>query len=201
MWAVTPSISWGVTYSSRVYSGDFDRYRGLFAGNGLFDIPQSVATGLGWQARPDLRFGIDYKWIDYSSIPPVGNAVGNPGLLGQSSGPGFAWRSISVIKLGADWQLNPNWTFRAGYSFNENPVIAEAVTFNILAPGVIQHHLTAGITFSTGHHELSLAYMHGFFNSVTGPSRFAALGLAPAGTQEEISMAQDSVGLAYSFKF
>lgn len=74
------------------------------------------------------------------------------------------------------------------------------VTFNILAPGGVQHHLTAGVAFEFSRHEITAAYMHGFENSVTGQSRFVALGMAPPGTQETIS-SQNSYALAYSFKF
>jgi len=98
-------------------------------------------------------------------------------------------------------QTGEHWTLRAGYSFNENPVDSKYVTFNILAPAVVQHHLTVGLTFEFGRHELSAAFMHAFANSVAGESRFVALGLAPPGTTEEISMSQNSFGLAYGFKF
>ena len=139
--------------------------------------------------------------FDYAGVDPVGNPSSNAGLLGQSSGPGFGWQSISVIKVGADWKVAEHWTLRAGYSFNENPVGSSDVTFNIVAPGVIQHHVTGGLTFAFGNHEITAAYMHGFENSVSGQSKFVGLGMAPPGTTEEITMAQNSFGLAYSFKF
>jgi long-chain fatty acid transport protein len=201
LWNVTETVALGAQYSSPVFCERFEKYRGLFAGDGSFDIPQSVGVGLGWQALPQLHLGVDYKWIDYASVDPVGNSSSNAGLLGQSSGPGFGWESISVVKVGADWKVAEHWTLRAGYSFNENPVPSSDVTFNIVAPGVIQHHVTGGLTFAFGRHEITAAYMHGFENSVTGQSKFVALGMAPPGTQEEITMAQNSFGLAYSFKF
>ena len=201
LWNVTPKISLGTEYSSEVFSQRFNRYRGLFAGSGSFDIPQTVGAGVAWQALERLRLGLDYKWIDYADIPAVGNPSSNPGLLGQSSGPGFGWRSISVVKLGADLKVAQNWTLRTGFSYNENPVRSSDVTFNILAPAVTQYQLTAGITYSTGWHELTASYVHAFYNSSTGESQFVALGKAPPGTLEEISMSQNLFSLAYSYKF
>ncbi|MEI7728680.1 MAG: outer membrane protein transport protein [Verrucomicrobiota bacterium] len=201
LWKVTPDVSLGAAYSSRVYTSRFDKYRGLFAGNGSFDIPQSVGVGIGWQALPALRLGVDYKWIDYASIAAVGNPSSNAGQLGQEHGPGFGWRSISTVKVGADWQVTKALTFRAGYGFSENPVQARDVTFNILAPAVVQHHLTFGATYDFGRHDISVFYLHAFENSVTGESKFVALGKAPAGTRETIAMSQDSIGIAYSYKF
>jgi long-chain fatty acid transport protein len=201
LWNVTPEFSVGTAYSSPVFMQRFDKYKGLFAEDGSFDTPQSFSAGLGWQVTPAVHAGIDYKWIDYAGIAAVGNSSSNPGQLGQAAGPGFGWRSISVIKLGSDWKVNDALTLRGGYSYNENPIHSSGVTFNILAPGVIQHHLTAGATYAFGRQELSAAYMHGFHNSVSGESRFVALGQAPPGTRETISMHQNSFGLQYSYKY
>ena len=201
LWNVSTTVSLGASYSSRVYATGFDRYRGLFAGDGTFDIPQSVAVGLGWQATSAVRLGLDYKWIDNASIPAVGNSSSRPGALGLEDGPGFGWRSISVVKAGVDWALCDSFVLRGGYGFAENPVRSEDVTFNIVAPGVIQHHLTFGATYKLGRHEISAAYMHAFENSVSGESKFVAFGMAPAGTRETVRMSQDSVGIQYSWKF
>lgn len=201
LWNIRPEVALGATYASPVFNQGFSRYRGLFAGDGSFDIPQNLGLGIAWQVSPEVRLAADYKWIDYAGVDAVGNSSSNPGRLGQSGGPGFGWRSISVFKVGADWKVAEHWTLRGGYSFNENPVRSEDVTFNILAPAVIQHHVAAGLTFEFGRHELTLAYVHAFENTVTGESKFVALGQAPAGTQERIRMSQDSLGLAYGFKF
>jgi long-chain fatty acid transport protein len=201
LWNITHSVSVGAAYTSRVYTTGFDKYRGLLADNGAFDVPQSVAAGVGWQALPRLRLAADYKWIDYASIPAVGNPSSNAGLLGQESGPGFGWRSISVAKAGADVKVTDALTLRTGYSFSQNPVRSGDVTFNIIAPGVVEHHLTFGATYDFGHHEVSIAYVHAFENSVTGASQFVAYHFAPPGTLETISMSQNSVGVQYSYKF
>lgn len=201
LWKATPDVSLGAAYSSQNFSSGFDKYRGLFADNGAFDIPQSVGVGVGWQALPALRLAADYKWIDYASIKAVGNPSSNAGLLGQASGPGFGWRSISVFKVGADWNVTKALTLRTGYGYSENPVQSRDVTFNILAPGIVQHHLTFGTTYDFGRHEISAFYLHAFQNTVSGESKFVALALAPPGTRETISMSQNSFGLAYSYKF
>ncbi len=204
LWTASPAFSLGLTYSSPVWMEKFDKYKGLFAGDGTFDIPQSVGAGISFAVSPSVRVGIDYKWIDYSSVPGVGNPSTNLGLLGQEGGPGFGWQSISVIKLGVDWKATERWTFRTGYSYNENPVTSRDVTFNFLAPGVVQHHATVGVTYGFGRqekNEITLAYVHAFKESVTGESRFVGLGMAPAGTEETISMSQDSLGIQYSYRF
>ena len=106
-----------------------------------------------------------------------------------------------MANVAADWKANDSWTLRTGYGYSGNPVGPEDVSFNILAPGIVQHHVAAGFTWTLGHHEISGAYQHAFQNSVTGDSFFTALGLAPAGTRETISMSQDSFALQYSYRF
>jgi long-chain fatty acid transport protein len=73
------------------------------------------------------------------------------------------------------------------------------VTFNILAPGVVQDHLTLGLTYTLpGGSELTAAYMHAFENSVTGPTNSLYF---PVGGTQTISMYQNSFGLAWGMKF
>jgi long-chain fatty acid transport protein len=201
LWNISPEFSVGAAYSSPVFMQNFDKYRGLFAEDGGFDLPQSAALGVGWQALPSLRVGVDYKWIDYAGVASVGNSSRNSSQLGTNDGPGFGWHSISVIKIGTDWKVAEALTLRAGYSYNQNPIHPSDVTFNILAPGVIQHHATLGATYAFGSHELSAAYSHAFANSVSGESLYVAFGQASPGTTEKISMYQDSFGLQYSFKY
>jgi len=198
---LTNMISVGAAYSTKIYMQEFDKYRGLFAGNGDFDMPENFGAGIAIRPIPGLVIGADYKRINYSGIDAVGNPSNNPGLFGQSGGPGFGWKSVNVFKIGADYQVNSALTLRAGYSHTDNPVQARDVTINILAPGVIENHLTLGGTYAWGgHHEITAAYMHAFSNSVTAPSMFIGFG-APAATTEKIEMHQNSFGVAYSYKF
>lgn len=201
LWRATDSVHFGTAYTSRIQTGSFDRYQGLFADDGAFDIPQTMAIGMGWQVIPSVRIAADYKWIDYGSIPSVGNPSTNPGRLGDSGGPGFGWRSIHVAKAGIDWSMNRWLVLRAGYGFSENPIQSRDVTINISAPGVMQHHATAGFTLHFGRHEITAAYMHAFRNSVSGDSLFTSFGMAPAGTRETISMSEHSVGIEYGFRY
>ncbi|MFX8335491.1 long-chain fatty acid transporter, partial [Acinetobacter baumannii] len=67
--------------------------------------------------------------------------------LGASNGPGFGWRDINVLKLGAQYQYSPNLILRGGISKSGQPVPANQTLFNILAPGVVELHLTLGGTW------------------------------------------------------
>ncbi|MFO1287593.1 MAG: outer membrane protein transport protein, partial [Rubrivivax sp.] len=44
----------GAAYTPKMNMGRFDKYRGLFAGNGDFDIPSHFGFGVAWSAMPTL---------------------------------------------------------------------------------------------------------------------------------------------------
>jgi len=209
---LSDTVSVGVAYSTKIYMQNFDKYKGLFAEQGGFDAPESYSVGIAFKATPSFTVLADYRRINYNDIPSVGNpsarvtnctGVGgtDPSVcLGGTNGAGFGWQNVNVYKLGFEYQSSGEMTWRAGYSHNNNPIGAQDVTFNILAPGVIEDHATLGFTYKTkSGGELTMAYMHGFNNSVTGPSLFNSFGV-PAGN-ETIKMYQNSIGIAYGWKF
>ncbi len=198
MGRVTDTISLGATYSSKVMMSRFQQYQGLFAQQGGFDIPQNFGAGAAFQATPELLLAFDYNRIDYSGVAAVGNPSTNAATLGSSSGPGFGWNDINVYKIGAEYRLNSQWIVRGGYDHSDNPIQPRDVTFNILAPGVIQDQVSVGFTYEiAGGYELSGAYMHAFENSVSG----ATNSLIPGGGTDKISMSENTVGFALGIKF
>ena len=210
---LSDTVSVGAAYSTKIYMQNFDKYKGLFAEQGGFDAPASYSVGIAFKATPKLTALADYRRINYNDIPSVGNpsagvlncpAVGgtdSTACLGGSNGAGFGWQNVNVYKIGFEYQYNSEITLRAGYSRNDNPIGAQDVTFNILAPGVVQDHVALGFTYKTkSGGELTMFYMHAFENSVTGPSLFNNFtGGLPAGN-ETIKMYQDSIGIAYGWK-
>ena len=78
---------------------------------------------------------------------------------------------MTIYKVGAQWNTSDDWTWRAGFSHGKQPVDSSEVMFNILAPGVIEDHLTFGFTrgLSSGD-EFSMSFMWGFNKKVTGPN-------------------------------
>ena len=192
---ISDQLTLGASYSPQIQMSEFDKYAGLFAGQGGFDLPENYGIGLAYTPSADWLFALDYQFIDYSKVSSVGNPSNIPAPLGSNNAPGFGWNAISVYKFGVQHQLNDRWTLRAGYNQSENPVNARDVTFNILAPGVIEDHYTLGATLRTASGgEWTFTYMYAPENSVTG-ARPAAFG----GGQDYVEMHQNSFGVQYSF--
>jgi long-chain fatty acid transport protein len=147
-WAVAPQFRIGIAGNSRIYTHEFEKYRGLFAEHGDFDIPASVQAGVAFDATPNLTLLADYKRIWYSSIESIANPSTNAALLGTDNGPGFGWQDIDIVKVGAEWRNLGGITLRAGYSYNTSPLQSRDVLFNVLAPAVVQHHITGGFEYT-----------------------------------------------------
>jgi long-chain fatty acid transport protein len=147
-WAITPNIRLGVAGNSRIYMQEFDKYRGLFAEQGDFDIPASIQGGVAVDLARNLTFMADYKYINYSSIKSIANpSTNNTAPLGADNGAGFGWDDVNVFKVGLEWRATPASTYRVGYSHTDNPIQSRDVMFNVIAPGVVQDHFTAGAEF------------------------------------------------------
>ena len=199
---LSDAISIGASYSSKVSMGKFKKYAGLFAGDGGFDIPSNYSVGVAFMPTDAWTFALDLGRINYSGVAAVGNPSMPVAPLGAANGPGFGWADVTVVKVGAAWRMNDAWTLRAGYNHGSNPISPADVTFNILAPGVVQDHYTLGFTAATGKDsEITGALMIAPRQSVTGSSLFNGVMGAGAAGNETISMRQTSLGLAWSVKF
>jgi long-chain fatty acid transport protein len=213
---ITPQFAVGITYQSKISMGEFDKYKGLFAESGGFDIPSNWGIGVAFKPAPQWLIALDYERIYYSDAKSVNNRSDlllncvNPNApdrstcLGGSNGAGFGWQDVDVWKLGVQYQINPQWTVRAGYNHSDNPIEPRDVTFNILAPGVIKDHVTLGTTWSYDPtNEVTAAAMYAFNNSVSGPSLINNFlpPQAQANMQEKIQMYEWSLGFQYAHKF
>jgi long-chain fatty acid transport protein len=193
------ALSFGAAYSTKVDFDEFSKYKGLFAEQGDLDLPENYNLGVAWQVTSELKLAADYQRINYSGVNAIGNPSANPFPLGSDNGAGFGWADMDIWKLGAEYKLNQQMTLRAGYSYGESPIDGDdpaEATFNVIAPGVIEHHLTLGMTYTTASgDEMTVAYMHGFENDVSG-NRPAGFG----GGVDTTTMYQNSLGFQYSWK-
>ncbi len=197
---LAPGISIGAFYQSRIEAQDFDKYAGLFAQGGGFDVPESYGAGIALEPAPGLLLGVDVKRIEYSEIQSVGNPLaplfgGTP--FGAQGGPGFGWQDITVFKIGASMAVSEALTLRAGYGRSGNPVPASETFLNILAPGVVQDHFTIGATLGLGNGMEVTAYgMRAPRNEVAGAGSIPA---PYGGGEADVFLAETSVGIAFGW--
>lgn len=199
---LTDAVTLGATYQSRTRMSKFSDYKGLFAEQGDFDIPENYGIGIAIKATPKLTVAADIQHISYGSIDSISNSINNMltgNLLGSDNGPGFGWRDMNIFKLGVSYAYSEKLTLRAGVSTTRQPIPKGETLFNMLAPGVVENHLTLGATWAVSpSSELSIAYMHAFSKKVKGSNSIPLMGPP---FEANLKMHQDSLGIAYGLKF
>lgn len=215
----TPEVAFGVSYQTKIFMSEFDDYAGLFAEGGDFDIPATLSLGIAWDINDKSKLVVDLQQIYYSDVDSIANPIsqltngscvdalnsafnGGPqaasgaGCLGGAAGAGFGWDDMTILKLGYQW-MQDDMTWRVGISHGENPIPDSEVLFNILAPAVIDTHLTFGFTMPLGaDDEISFAGMYALSNEVSGPNPFDG-----GATSIELEMDQFELQASYAKKF
>jgi long-chain fatty acid transport protein len=195
-------IAIGASYQSRTSMSEFEEYAGLFAEGGNFDIPSNYGAGIAIMPMEGLVIAADVTQIMYSEV----NSIANPLLpnameaqMGADDGPGFGWEDVTVVKVGAAMSVTPELTLRAGYNYGGQPIPTSETLFNMLAPGVVESHVTFGATYAvTSTIEMTFAYMHAFENTVEGD---ASIPDPYGGGEADITMSQNSFGLGVGVLF
>ena len=119
--------------------------------------------------------------------------------MGSAQGSGFGWQDINVYKLAATYKVTPKVILRVGYSHNDQPIKNDQTFLNILAPGVVQDHVSVGATWQLDQHQdVSIAYTHALEKEVKGQNSIPA---NFGGGNANLKMNQNILGLAYSYKF
>ncbi len=204
----TESLSFGASYQTKTWMTKFKKYSGLFAQGGDFDIPANLQVGLAYDVTSDLKFMLDYRHIFYSDVKSIangGNCTAAPPstMLGGSNGCGFGWADTNTIKVGVEYQATDNLILRAGYAYTfPNPVGKNDVMFNTIAPGVVQHEITAGGTWRVNaNNDIDFAMMFAPKTTVSAPQTLPVGGVVIPGSRIKDHMYQleFSVGWTYNF--
>jgi long-chain fatty acid transport protein len=192
-------VSVGASYQTKIYMSEFDNYAGLFAENGDFDIPYTWTVGTAITPNQNLAFLFDVQGIYYNNVVSIANPL-LPNLatsqLGLEDGAGFAWQDTIAYKFGVQYESHPGLTWRGGYSYQGQPIPESEMLFNIVAPGVVEQHLTFGLSKSVGREkEITFAVMRAFRKEVSGPNVLEAPGAQTIG----LAMSQWEFDVTFSF--
>jgi len=199
---VAKDVTLAASYQTEMGMSKFDKYKGLFAEQGGFDIPASWTLGLAWDTSPKSTLTFDVQQIMYSDVAAIANPLSNlaPGNLGTSNGAGFGWEDMTVLKLGYQWETSADWTWRVGISQGDQPIPNTELPFNILAPAVMETHLTGGFTMKTGKDsEFNFAAMYAPKSDLTGTNPLQ--GATGPSQNITIEMTQLEIEASWAWKF
>jgi len=206
-WDINEMFSLGGYYQSKVSMDEFDKYKGLFAEQGAFDVPATYGIGAALKPSKQHTVLFDVQRIDYSDVASISNPLlPNLGMcmmgmasscLGGDDGSGFGWEDMTVYKLGYQYDAG-DWQARVGFSSGDQPIPESEVLFNIIAPAVMEDHYTLGFTKKiSDKSDLDFAFMYAPTVKVKGANPLEA----PGAQNIEIQMKQYQFGVNYSWKF
>ena len=177
LFQAAPDLRVGVSYHSKTRlkdmrtgtSGATLSAAGGFSDTGRmtvedFQMPSQLAAGLAWQATPDLLIAADVKHIGWADVMnSFRMRYDTDGQAGMGGSLQFAlpqqWKNQTVLQVGAQQRLSPQWVVRGGVNLSSNPVPDTYV--NPLFPAIVKHHVTGGVGYSipgAGNLDTSLVY-------------------------------------------
>lgn len=190
---ITPWLDLGAAYSTRIYMEEFDKYRGLLADGGDFDVPANFSFGFALKPLKGWTLAGDVQRILFGEIKALSNGVlaslqdpQNSGL-GSRDGSGFNWRHQTNYRVAVAYEATPALTLRAGFAYGrlaQADASVDSVTFNTLAPNP-RGNISAGFTWAINKkHDFQFAVGRYINGKYEGPSATAGLGV---GGQESVT--------------
>ena len=206
---ISPGVRFGAAFQPEIDMSEFDDYAGLFAEDGDFNIPSTFTVGLAIDVRDHGVLVVDLQQINYEDVDAVSNPIApltdgscapgtglggsgvGDGCLGGDDGAGFGWEDMTILKVGYQWQ-DGDMTWRVGFSTGDQPIPSSEVTFNILAPGVMEEHITFGFTRQLdAKSSINFAAMYEPSVSVDGTNTFDP--------SQEIELEMEQYELAFTY--
>ncbi|WP_025209658.1 OmpP1/FadL family transporter [Hippea sp. KM1] len=160
------------------------------------NMPQQIALGVNFRPIEPLRLEADVRWINYHKVM---NEVDTTGM-GQPTW-NFHWHNQWVFAFGAEYQATRALTLRAGFNYAKSPIKDDDLNANIVAPAIVETHLTAGLSYSfTKNLEASFAYAHAFEHKQSHKNT-SVQNLMMYGPETKIKMHQDTFAFQLSYTF
>ncbi len=135
-----------------------------------FTWPRQVEAGVAYRATPKLLLAMDLSWINWSSaiktVTVTASDPNNPMAPAEMKIPfEMDWDDQVVVAIGAEYELTESFKVRAGYNYGNTPVTN--VNLSPIFPALVEHHATAGFTYTWKNWDFDFAYEHAFTNTET----------------------------------
>jgi long-chain fatty acid transport protein len=196
-----PYVTLGATWQSKTYMGRFNKYAGLFADQGSFDIPATYGLGIA-VPLPDWTLALDWQRIQDSDVPAVGDGIDSlfcRGPIGcdQRTRVRLAGRVGREIRIELPRECTGHFACRLQYKPAAGAELPDF--FQHPRARVVRDHLTVGATWAVDQKdEISFDYLHAFKTTVNGSGSIPP---AFGGGEANVSLVKNSFGAGFTHKF
>ena len=143
------------------------------------DLPAMVGVGISTQVSDRVKLVGDVQRVYWEGVPLFGDQ--------------FGWEDQTVVKLGMEYKVSDGLALRAGYNHGGSPIPEDKTMNAILAPGIVEDHLTIGFAKKVKKGTLSGYYARTLENEHEQSTN-------PAGLPS-VKMNQNALGISYSVNF
>lgn len=150
---LAPGVEFGAAYQSRIDMDTFNAYRGVYSEPGDFDIPASANLGIVVQATPKSSLSFDVQRVLYSEVNTFTSSLLPDrflSLLGDSASPDFAWRDLTIYRVGWNWRSSEDFTWQVVYSTSQQPTPTSDSLARALEPEFADRNMSFGFSTRTG---------------------------------------------------
>ncbi|MBU3694655.1 MAG: porin [Rhodocyclaceae bacterium] len=158
-------------------------------------LPDSVAASAAWKATEDLTLLAELKWVNWSRLKNLTFQFDPSFALGPRGLKPDDYRDGYSLALGADYRLNPQWTVRAGYQYEQTPTINGNRSTDV--PDANRHWFAVGASwaFQPGW-GLDMSYARLQFENVVINRNDASSGVVNVNTHVTGRPSADFLGMA-----
>jgi long-chain fatty acid transport protein len=209
-WELTPAISVGVMYQTKIFMTRINDYSDLLPGGGELDMPADFKIGITWKALDNLAFSADAEHIFYGGVGTFSNPIQNllncptanqggtdvTSCFGGKNGASLGWEDITVYKMGVRWGINDDWSVRAGLALTDQPIKNPQTSNNLMTQYLAEAHYTLGLSVAVNDHaELNFSAYYSEEESQIWPNFFDP--------SQDVMIEEDQFDfeVSYSWKF
>jgi long-chain fatty acid transport protein len=165
LWTINEHNSVGAVYRSP-FSINFDGTASASPGitgpspaNARIEFPQSVAVGYAFRPKKQWKLEVDVEWTNWDTLNTVTLSSADPVIAfdPRATIP-FHWKDSFFYEFGTQYDLNENWSLRAGHIFSENTVPDS--TFTPQLPDSDRHIFSVGAGYSTQRVGVDVVYQY-----------------------------------------
>jgi len=81
-------------------------------------VPASITGGFTHQLMDNLSFSVDAQFTQWNTFDQVAVNSANPTFVFEER-----YRDTWMVSIGGEYRLDEDWTLRAGFGFDESPVV------------------------------------------------------------------------------